>query len=355
MTLLLKTADIWDILPMEQAIEDMEITYKEHGQGVAVNALRQRIYSPRSEVGKHHFFNNLMGSVPHFKALALRINSIGTTRREVAGEVDKQIFTGNYVGLALLFSTETNELLAVLDDHYLSNTRVAAVNALTTKYLARSDSSVLGLFGSGFQARSSLLATLAVRSITEIKVYSPNAERRAKFCREMTEMIGQEVRAAENSKEVVQGSDIVIAATSSNIPVYDGHWLEPGTHVITITGGDSMNTRDEADFTTYERSDLIFVTSREQIGFDRQGNIFPLMQSGRVRKVYELGDLVNGHTPRRTSDEQIIFFKNNAGMGIQFVPVAWRIYQIALERGIGRELPDDYFMTFRDASEVYAP
>src|SRR5439155_15310625 len=132
-----------------------------------------------------YWFNNIMGAVPGCQTMALRFDSAFFRLVDVAGSTRK-VRAGDFVGLVLLFDMASGELQAALHDHYLSTRRVAATGAVPARYLARSDARVMGLFGSGQQATTQVLAMAAVRPLELIKVYSPDPEHRRAFARRMT-------------------------------------------------------------------------------------------------------------------------------------------------------------------------
>ncbi|MBI2370988.1 MAG: ornithine cyclodeaminase family protein [Deltaproteobacteria bacterium] len=354
MTLVLKNAEMGGLLPMGQNIEDMEVAFREYGQEIAVNRPRMRMYVPLGEPETYYWFNNIAGIVPGFKGMALRIDS-SKARAVLRDGRWREEYPDDFVGLVLLFDIESCRLLAIMDDHYLSVTRVAATSAVAAKFLARQDAGVLGLFGTGEQARTQLEAMALVRPLRLAKVFSPNRANRERFAAEMAEKLKLEVRAVSDPLEVVRGADIINAATNAADPLVDGRWLEPGQHLSTLVGGDYRRKRDELDHEAYLRCDLIVVNTREQVRQDRQGNLFELLEAGKLQweSLAELGEIVAGKRSGRTGPRQITLCKNNHGMGIQFAVTARRIYELARARGIGRELDDELFLTRREG--VWSP
>jgi ornithine cyclodeaminase len=163
----------------------------------------------------------------------------------------------------------------------------------------------------------------------------------------MQKLVSCEVKPVSSAREAVEGSDVVLTATNSNVPVFSGEWLQSGTHVTSIMGGNvglvragvAATKRRELDDTTIKRSDVIVVNSKEQAMVDEQGDLFDPVQAGLLRweKVGELGQLLNGAIPGRTSRGQITLFKNNAGQGVADVAVASKVYSLACRAGIGME------------------
>lgn len=353
--LLLKNEEIADLVSVRDLIGPMEAAFKEFGAQRAQEQPRFRIHLPIARPHYSYCFNNLAGAVPGISSMALRIDSFLDRERLVDGRRVKE-YPGDFVGLVLLFDLQTCDLLAMMDDHALSTMRVAATSAVAARYLARADARVLGLFGTGRQARAQIEAMAAVRPLREVRVYSPTREHREAFAAEMTERLGIDVRAVSDPKEVVEGADIVNAATNSGLPVFSGQWLKPGMHVTALVGGDWYHRRDELDEEAYLRADRIVINTWRQLEQDRQGNLWGLVEAGKLgrEQIAELGSLLDQGRLGRESDQEITLYKNNHGMGIQFAVAARVAYEKARAAGRGRELPDEWFKTFKHGG-LWAP
>ena len=355
MVLVLKNEQMENLLPMAEEIDAIEAAFCELGQGKAMNAPRARLRTPWKEEGGQYYFNNIMGLVPGMKSMALRIDSSFSKDVQVAGS-KRRVYPGDYVGLVMLFDMDTCEILALMDDHYISTMRVAATSAVATKYLARKDAKVMGLLGSGEQARTQVTAHLVVRPLIKIKVYSPTKANREKFAREMSQETGVEIVPVSSAEEAVRGSDIVSAATNTVDPVIEGRWLEAGMHVTSLVGGDGYLPRKELDDEAIRRANLIIVGYKPQIFLDKQAEFHDRLERGIIKAedLHELGDLLNGKCRGRKDEKEITFFKNNTGMGIQFAATARKMYEKAREKGVGAELPLELFMTKR-GDKLYSP
>ena len=255
-----------------------------------------------------------------------------------------------------MFDMDTCELLAIMDDHVISTMRVGATSGVATKYLARKDASVMGLLGSGEQARTQLTAALAVRPLKKVKIFSPTRENREKLAREMSAECKTEIVPVASAEEAIRGSDIVTAATNTVEPVVVGRWLEEGAHVNSIVGGDGYLPRRELDDEAIKRAGLIVVGYKAQIFLDRQAEFAERLERGMVKPddLHELAELLTGKCRGRKSEKEITLFKNNTGMGIQFAATARKIYEKARQKGIGTELPLELFMT-RRGDRAYSP
>jgi len=204
----------------------------------------------------------------------------------------------------VMFKAETGEPLAVMDGRLITEMRTAAASAVATERLARADTKVLAILGSGVQAKSHLAALRLVRSFKEVRVWSPrNAPAFAQR---------HGVKAAATAADAVRGADVVVVAASSTTPILQGRWLAPGTHVNAI-GATRPDWRElDDDLVTTAR---VFVDSREAA----------LRESGDViasrSEVIEIGAVVAGADPGRRSAEELTLFKS-VGVAVEDVTAA---------------------------------
>src|ERR1043166_6893058 len=192
MVLVLKNEQMENLLPISEEITAIEAAFKELGEGVAMNAPRARLRTPWKEEGGQYYFNNIMGLVPGMKSMALRIDSSFSKEVQIAGS-KRRVYPGDFVGLVMLFDMDTCEIIALMDDHHISTLRVGATSAVASKYLARADAEVMGLLGSGGQAKTQGAALRVGAPLKKVKVYSPTKENRERFAKEMSKETGIEV------------------------------------------------------------------------------------------------------------------------------------------------------------------
>lgn len=348
-TLILSNEDMEGLVTTQECIDAIEQAFLELGQGMAQELPRRRIYHPRREPPDHYYwFNEMAGIVPGIHTMALRVDSatVSVTRKRGNARFG---FPGPFSGLVFLFDTRTNELLAIMQDFYLNPVRVAATSAIVTARLARDDSKVMGLFGSGTQAILQLECHCAMMKLKEVRLYSTRKERRENIARRINELVEAEVIPVEHPREAVEGCDIVTTATNSNEPVFDGDWLQPGTHVNTMIGSDFFLPRRETDEKTVLKSDIIVVNSRESVKLDKQPELYPLLKRGFLDwdDIYEVGDLlVKQKIHGRSSSRQITYHNNNVGMGIQFAALGRLLYERAREKNQGTSVDARLFMQF---------
>jgi alanine dehydrogenase len=345
--LLISDQEVRQVLTVGYCIEAMERAFAEEARGIAVNRPRVRYKVPQDLDKPGYMANIIAGAVPSSGVAALRYDSTIVQERVIAGtkRMDFPSPTKRSWGFVLLFSLQTGEPLALIHDFSLSAIRVGATTGIAHRALAKKNAKVVGILGSGNEARTNLAAICSVRSVEKIKVYSTTKEHRDRFAEEMTHSLNVEVQSVSNPEAVVNGSDIVMCATNSSQPVFDGNWLEPGQLVTTIANTDGVHRRSEADATTMIRSDFIVLNNKETAITNQQRELLDLIDQGTIGwdKVCELGQVLIGNHPGRTSDRQIIYYKSNTGVGIQFAAAGALIHEACRKKGLGRELPSEWF------------
>jgi ornithine cyclodeaminase/alanine dehydrogenase-like protein (mu-crystallin family) len=203
--------------------------------------------------------------------------------------------------------------------------------------MARPDARTVGLFGAGKQARTQLKAVCSVRRIERAEVYSRNAERRETFAAEMSELCGTRVVAVYSPQEAVREKDIVICATTSEVPLFEGRDLEPGTHLNVV--GSNYLTKAEVDVDTIHRSDIIVCDSIDACRREA-GDFVAALEAGVTdwALMHDLGDVVAGRQTGRALPEQITLFKS-VGLAIEDVAAGVHVYHRARAENFGRPCP----------------
>jgi alanine dehydrogenase len=317
MALLLSEADVKQILTMPLALAAVEDSFRRLADGSALLHSRQRLHLP----GKSYL---------HYMVAA----------DATSGYMGMKIYTSSGVGLRFLvplFHVDSGDLLALIEADYLGQIRTGAASGLATKLLARPDAAKIGMIGTGLQSRTQLEALSLVRAITEVRAFSRKSEHRERFAKEMTTQLGFPVVAVASAQEAVRGADIVVTSTTSTDPVLDGSWLAPGMHINAI--GANFPQKHELDGEAIRRCDIIVADSREQSKLE-SGDLIQMYGDDKRRwaSVTELAEIVAGKTPGRINPQQITLFKSN-GIATEDIVVAGRIYEVARERGMGRQVP----------------
>jgi ornithine cyclodeaminase/alanine dehydrogenase-like protein (mu-crystallin family) len=229
-----------------------------------------------------------------------------------------------------------------------SDLMTAAISAVGTKWLSRPDATELVLLGCGKQAQNHILAMKAIRRLKRVNVYSPTRARREQFAAAMSRTLDLNIIPLDEPKGAIEHADIVLTATNSNVPVFDGAWLPDGTHVTSIVGsnvgmvhaGVIGQKRRELDDETLTRAAMIGIASRALAEQDQQGDIYEQVQSGLISwdKVIDLSEIVAGRRNGRQNGADITVFKNNGGQGIAELAIADLILTRAREKKLGIEV-----------------
>jgi alanine dehydrogenase len=245
----------------------------------------------------------------------------------------------SHLASILLLDPDTGALRALLDGRFITESRTAAVSAVSSRLLARNGAASLAIIGSGVQARSHLEALSRVHRLKHVAVWSPNKAHRDRFvaspARDGTEPVPYTLKAVDHAGEAIVGADLIVLATSSPTPVLENGWVMPGAHVMSV--GACRPTQREMDPELVTRARL-FVDSRAA-ALVESGDIVLGIQEGRfgaLHIVAEIGELLNGVSGRRTQTEVTVF--KSLGLAVEDVMAADLAYRRALERGIGTEL-----------------
>jgi ornithine cyclodeaminase/alanine dehydrogenase-like protein (mu-crystallin family) len=236
----------------------------------------------------------------------------------------------------LLFSAADGAPLALVEADWLGQMRTGAASGLASKYLARGDVKTLGVIGTGLQARTQVIAVTAVRAFDRILVYSREEARRNAFAEEMAGATGVDASPVAEAEAAVREADVVITMTTARDPVLRGAWLQPGAHVN--AAGANWASRREVDDETVERSAVVAVDDLDQARLEAGDLILPA-SVGRFNweRAVELGAIIAGTAPGRSSAEAITLFKS-VGVALEDVATAGLVYARARERGLGSEL-----------------
>ncbi len=305
-----------ELLDMPTAIEVVEELFRELANGRAKNVPRQRV-----QAGKM-LLHTMSGACEYLDVGGWKAYS--TTR-------DRSRF---HVGL---YDLTTGEVLAIIEADFLGQLRTGAASGVATEVLARPDAKVVGLFGAGLQAATQLKAVCSVRKISRVEVYCRDAARREAFAAQMSEYCATEVVPGHAPDEVAADKDIVITATTSKTPVFDGRAIEEGAHLNVI--GSNFLAKAEVDVTTIQRADSLICDSVEQCRLEA-GDFVPAIEAGITDwpLMHELADLVTGRDTGRALPENITLFKS-VGLAVEDVALGTKLLELARQQRIGSPLP----------------
>jgi ornithine cyclodeaminase/alanine dehydrogenase len=313
--LLLSENDVRQVLTIDTALEAVEDVLRQHAVDEAPNLPRRRCQTGSA------MLHVMAGAASRPGVLGYK--AYCTTRQGAEFHVG-------------LFDAASGGLIALVQADWLGQVRTGAASGVATKHMARADAAEVGLFGSGKQAATQLLAVCRVRDIERVQVFSPSEERRRRFCEEMTRLCGRPVEPVSRPELAARDKDIVITATTARQPVLFGDWLAEGTHVNVI--GSNFLNKTEIDVATLRRAGLVVVDSKEQAKLEA-GDFLQALEEGALEwsDVHELGQIVVGRKPGRPHPQDITLFKS-VGLAIEDVAVAARVVDAARQRGIGQTL-----------------
>ena len=312
---LLSESDVNHLLPMSLALETVEAAFLWQAVGQTVNRPRVRLRAPKG------LLQVMPASVPEAGAMGLKAYTVVGGRARF---------------VVLLFSTETGELIGILEADRLGQIRTGAASAVATKYLARPDADVVGCYGTGYQAESQLEAICLVRKVRRIQVYGRDPERRHRFAKSAEDRLKVAAVAVDRPEEAARGALILVTITNSKTPVLNGVWLEPGAH-INAAGSNALN-RAELDVEAFRRAALVVADSREQAQIECGDLVEPVKQGVLTwDQVGELGEIVAGKHPGRPGPRAITIFESQ-GLAMQDVAVGARVLELAQAQSVGREI-----------------
>lgn len=351
------------VLRMPDVLRVLDRAYRGLADGTTLCRPRIDMRFPTGSGSQVYQWGTMEGGSADSGYYAIRMKSDVLTEDEQGGTRTQEKYCvepGTYCGLVLLLSTRTGEPLALLNDGVLQHMRVGADSAIGTGLAARADARVLGMLGSGGMARTHVEAVLEVRRLERVQVYSPTRANRERFAAETGDRYGLEVVAVDEPREAFRGADVVMGCTDAAADVIVGDWLEPGTHVTSIGG--RPDARARARFDVWLRlgtapapvTDPSWRPTDEYLAYRALPGdpVWDRHTHGRGRRPPSGpdGPRVVGYeealagAPVRTSAEQITFSERGNVQGAQFFAVAGLVYELARERGLGREIPTAWFL-----------
>ena len=338
--LFINNDDVAKVLTMDMTIAALEDSYRGLATEDTVCRPRIDIRIPTTQPGKTYQWGTMEGgSTSGYFAIRMKSDVVEDRARPDGGITQEKYCTrpGLYCGLVFLTAVEDGEPLALINDGLLQHMRVGADGAIGAKYLANEDAEVVGMLGSGGMARSHVESLRCVRPIRKVQVFSPTRANREAF------------------EAVYRGAHIVAALTDSTIPVLDGSRLEPGTHLVNIGGGGLPDAASLARVDVYLRFGSTPPPRGREDTIDDEYLVWAAKPGREKRskkshgvalpdKVIYLKDILSGRHPGRTSRDQVTWSERGNLQGAQFYAVAAKVYEAAKARGLGREIPTEWFL-----------
>lgn len=308
--------DVDGLLDIRLALNAVEDCFARLAAGEAVNVPRQRAQSPGIVL------HTMSAAADYLKLVGWKCYT--TTRH------------GAHFHVAL-YDAQDGALVALIEANRLGQLRTGAATGVAAEWMALPEAHEVGLFGSGFQAETQLAAVAQVRPLRRAFVYSRKQERRQAFAEKMASALNLEVVPVDRPQEAAEDLPIVITATNSTAPVFDGHDLVEGALVCAV--GSNWPHKAEIDATTIRRADNIVCDSIAACRHEA-GDFSDALEKGIFNwsRAVELADVVTGRAVGRSRPESIALFKS-VGLAIEDVALAARLLELARAKGAGRELP----------------
>lgn len=345
MALLIKAEELKGLISVEEAIAAVRNGFRDQGEKPAYSAPRIRIQHEDRRVSVHP------GGCHNLQVAGVFIH---VERFTFHGGAQQYASAGKRVYVA--YDSETAQLKAIVvgslplygfeppEDWF--GTETSITSAVGTDLMARPDCRVLGLYGTGRQARRHLISMCTIRpSVQEVRVFSRSAENRDEFVRTMQPHVKARVVAVDDARKAADGADLICLATGSNVPVLFGAWLKPGQHVTSIVAsnkgvlaqGSVSKPRREFDDDVIARADRLVATLKEQAIMDEQADLFEPVSKGITSwdRIADLGELVCGKAKGRASASEITVFKQNSDQGVGFMALAKLAYDKAVAANVG--------------------
>jgi ornithine cyclodeaminase len=322
--LIISHSQVRELLPMKDCMEVVGEALSNLAKGEGVQPLRAGFVRP----DRQGLMAWMPGSLAAGRPFGIKVLSVVENPGELG--VD------SHQGAVMIFDPATGSPLALCEAGAITALRTAAVSALATDKLARHDATTLAVLGAGTQARSHIEAMLIVRPIEHIRMWSRTPATTERVAAELTELHGVTIEVADDAASAVADADIVCTTTSAREPVLFVETLEPGMHINAV--GASIPSWREIDPGVLPLATL-FTDRRESLQ-NEAGEFIQAIDDGLVEPglvVPEIGELLNGDHPGRTSETEITLFRS-LGLAVEDIASALLVYERAMERKIGTEV-----------------
>lgn len=323
----LKEEDIKKVFTMKDAIQADKDALAIYSKGGSVIPLRSNIDVPK-EAGQCLY---MTGYAAEANALGVKIVSV------YPNNIEKGLTS--VPATMVLVNEDTGEVNSIMDGTYLTRIRTGAVSGAATDILSRKDSKIFALFGTGGQAETQLEAVLTVRNIEEVRVFDMSKERAQDFADRMSKNFKGKFNAkfivAKTSDEAIDNVDIITSVTTTKKPTFNGRLVKKGAHINGV--GSYMPHMHEIDEYILLNADKVYVDTRDGVLNESGDFIIPINEKKCTAEIVtgELGEVILGKVPSRENEDEITFFKT-VGSGVLDIVTARRIYEKAVESGVGQ-------------------
>ena len=354
--LLINNQTVEKLLDMKGCMEALETGYRDLVNERANYRGRYDFFVPNDDPKLMYRWGTMEGASRSFETFAIRMKS-DMLEWPDGKTVEKYcVQPGTFCGFVMVFSTKNGEPLAIINDGIIQHMRVGACAGLGVKYLSREDAKTVGIFGSGGMARTYLMAFNEVRQISKVKVYSPTKKNCETYAKEMSQKLGMEIIPVDEPDEVLRSSDIVATCTDSiQVLVSNPDLIESGMHLTCVKA-------NEWSPEIVQGSDVIVRMGRPTLNLDvgqlRIGGEAAVV-AGNAEEIKRIAnpkvdifsrdypvltEVISGKLKGRTDKSQVTFFANSGTQGLQFASTAGWVVREAKKRGLGQEIPTDWFL-----------
>ncbi len=325
MALLLSRSDVQKLLPMSKAIDVVESAFSELANGTAEMPPRTVLIDQK--VG---------GWIAFMPSYLKSGGALGVKAVTVYKGNPEKYGMPTTLATIIVMDNQTGQTLAVMDGGFLTAVRTGAVSGVATRHLARKNSKIGGILGTGVQARAQVVAMCEAANLDEVLSFSVDRDdRRKAFADELSATTGVPMRLVSSTQDVLANSDVVALATTAANPIVKADWWKEGVHINAI-GSHAPGVR-ELDTATIVKSKV--VCDQKEACLAEAGDVQIPIEEGAYSadKIHgDLGAVVNGTIPGRENDSEITLFKS-VGLAIQDISCAALVYQQAVEQGVGTE------------------
>jgi alanine dehydrogenase len=311
--LILREADVQELIEMDDVIAAIEAAMLELGEGKAQNEPRRRVFAPDG------LLNGMFASYPGGKCTGLKAYTVANGRVRF---------------LVVLFGAD-GSLQALIESDFMGAYRTGAASAVAARALGYSGEATVALIGTGWQAATQALALSRVLDVKQLRVYSRGAERRALFAAEQADQLGIDVVDSPSAEAAARDADIVVTVTTSHTPVLEAEWIDPEALVIAV--GSNYYNRVEIPADLIERARTVVVDQLAAAQLE-SGDLIQAHAAGRFewREAIELADVVSGKWERPEKPGITVF--ESHGLALWDIATASVVVEAARQRGTAIEI-----------------
>ncbi len=313
MALILREADVQELIEMDDVIAAVDAAMKELGQGIAQNEPRRRAFAPGG------LLNVMFASFPGGNCTGLKAYTVAD---------------GKVRFLVVMFALD-GTLQALIEADFMGSYRTGAATAVAVRALGPKGAVTVGVIGTGWQASTQALALSRVLDIKELRVFSRDYDRRSAFAREQEEQLEVKTVASASAEEAVRGADVVVTITTSPSPVIEESWVEP--HAMVVAAGSNFRNKAEIPPELVARAQTVVV---DQLAAARleSGDLISAHEAGKFdwERAVDLGSVLAGKWPP-PAERGITIFESH-GLALWDLAAGTVVLAAARERGMSEEL-----------------